>query len=152
MSNEELKQRLSELMSGLEFEEKQYLTLNLSPSAFIELAPKLKNDGPLSMDYLFNLSGVDYGKELGLTYFFTSSEYRHILVVKIKTEDRENPEFHTVSHLWRTAEFHEREIFDLFGIKFKNHPDLRRIFLEDDWEGYPLRKDYVDEINIIERK
>jgi NADH:ubiquinone oxidoreductase subunit C len=151
MSNEELKQRISEIMPGLDFEEKQYLTLTIHPDAFIELAPKLKEDGPLSLDYLFNLSGVDYGKELGVTYYFTSTEYHHILVVKIKTEDRENPSFHTVSHLWRTAEFHEREVFDLFGIRFKNHPDLRRIFLDDNWEGFPLRKDYVDDVNIIER-
>jgi NADH:ubiquinone oxidoreductase subunit C len=64
---------------------------------------------------------------------------------------RVNPNFDTVCGLWRTAEWHEREIFDLLGIKFNNHPDLRRLFLDDEWVGYPLRKDYKDDINIIER-
>ncbi len=151
MNNEELKQKISEIVSELTFEEKQYLTITTSKEQFNEFAFKLKENESLSFDYLFNLSGVDYGKELGVTYFLTSSKYKHIIVVQIKTEDRENPEFYTVSHIWKTAEFHEREIFDLLGITFKNHPDLRRIFLEDDWVGYPLRKDYIDDVNIIER-
>jgi NADH-quinone oxidoreductase subunit C len=151
MNNEELKQKLSDIAPGLNFEEKQYLTILTDSEKFNEFAIKLKEDHELSFDYLFNLSGVDYGKELGVTYFLTSSQYKHIVVIKIKTEDRENPEFHTVSHIWKTADFHEREVFDLFGIKFKNHPDMRRIFLDDNWVGYPLRKDYVDDVNIIER-
>ena len=67
-----------------------------------------------------------------------------------KIEDRQNPKIDSMYSLYKTADFHEREIFDLFGIKFNNHPDLRRIFLDDDWEGFPLRKDYVDEVNIVE--
>ena len=72
------------------------------------------------------------------------------MVLKVKISDRENPAVDTVSDIWKTAEFHEREVYDLFGIKFNNHPDLRRILLEEDWEGYPLRKDYKDEVNIVE--
>ncbi|MEI6853121.1 MAG: NADH-quinone oxidoreductase subunit C, partial [Bacteroidota bacterium] len=79
------------------------------------------------------------------------SVHHHSLVLKVRTADRDNPTFDTVSDIWQTAEYHEREIFDLFGIKFNNHPDLRRIFLDEKWEGFPLRKDYKDEINIIER-
>ena len=77
-------------------------------------------------------------------------EHRHEVVIRTQITDKENPTVDSVYDLWKTADFHEREIFDLLGIKFNNHPDLRRIFLDDDWEGYPLRKDYVDEINIVE--
>ena len=67
------------------------------------------------------------------------------------TSNRENPEFDTVSDLWITAEWHEREAYDLLGIRFKNHPDMRRILMDEQFQGYPLRKDFVDEINLIER-
>jgi NADH:ubiquinone oxidoreductase subunit C len=63
--------------------------------------------------------------------------------------DRANPEIETVCDIWRTAEFHEREVFEMFGVQFKNHPDLRRLILEDDFKGFPLRKDFEDPINMI---
>ena len=75
--------------------------------------------------------------------------WRNLLVFSAQTADREDPNLDTVCDIWPTAEFHEREVYDLFGIRFNNHPDLRRLLLTDDWEGYPLRKDYVDEINIV---
>ena len=68
--------------------------------------------------------------------------------MKVKTPDRENPEFQSVTDIWKTADLHEREVYDLLGIKFTGHPDLRRLFLDSSW-GYPLRKDYVDDINIV---
>jgi NADH:ubiquinone oxidoreductase subunit C len=71
-----------------------------------------------------------------------------MLTVKVKL-DRSNPEIETVNQIWRTAELNEREVYDLFGVKFLHHPDLRRILLTDDWEGWPLRKDYEDPVNII---
>jgi NADH-quinone oxidoreductase subunit C len=70
--------------------------------------------------------------------------------LKVQLTDRKNPAVDSVTPVWATAEFHEREVFDLFGIRFNNHPNLQRLFLEDDY-GYPLRKDFRDEINIIER-
>jgi NADH:ubiquinone oxidoreductase subunit C len=73
-----------------------------------------------------------------------------MLVLKPRLDNRQNPEVDTISDIWRTAEFHEREVYDLFGIKFRNHPDLRRLFLEDDY-GFPLCKDFTDEINMIVR-
>ncbi|WP_372973339.1 NADH-quinone oxidoreductase subunit C, partial [Muriicola sp.] len=100
-------------------------------------------------DYLFCLTGVDWGEELGVIYHLESTTKRHILVVKVSTADRENPELDTVCDLWFTAEFHEREVFDFFGIRFRNHPNLKRLFLTEDWEGYPLRKDYEDDVNMI---
>jgi len=85
-----------------------------------------------------------------VVYHLNSTQHKHYIVLKVKTDDRVNPNFDTVCDIWRTAEFHERETYDMFGIRFNNHPDLRRIFLEEDWKGYPLRKDYVDEVNIVE--
>jgi len=81
-------------------------------------------------------------------YHLTSSEFGHCAMLRTILADKVNPEVVTVSDVWMAAEFYEREVFDLFGIKFTNHPDLRRIFLDDDWVGYPLRKDYKDEFTI----
>ena len=150
MDNESLKARILEIAPDAQHEEnKQYLTFLIPAGSLHNLALKLKNDPDLSFDYLFCLSGVDYGKQLGIVYHLTSTLQKHSLVIKVRTDDRINPAFDTMSNIWRTAELHEREVFDLFGIHFNNHPDLRRIFLEEDWKGYPLRKDYVDEVNIV---
>lgn len=151
MTNEELRKKISEIVPQAVIEEQQYLTVSVEPKYFMTLMPKLKSDSDLALDYMFNVSGVDYGDALGVSYFLTSTKYGHTILVKQKTSDRTKPELETVCHIWKTAEFHEREIFDLYGITFKNHPDMRRIFLEDDWNGYPLRKDYVDEVNMILR-
>jgi NADH:ubiquinone oxidoreductase subunit C len=67
----------------------------------------------------------------------------------VNLEDRNNPEIDSVVSLWKAAELYECEIYDLFGIRFSGHPTLRRIFLGDDWQGYPLRKDYKDEVNVV---
>lgn len=151
MTNEELSIKIKEFAPDAVIEEKQYLTITVDKESFFNLAKKVKEDKQTNFDYLFNITGVDYGEELGATYFLTSTEFRHIIIIKTSTADRENAEIDSVCSLWKTAEFHEREIYDLMGIKFKNHPDMRRIFLEETWVGHPLRKDYVDTVNIIER-
>ena len=79
---------------------------------------QLKYNSETSFDYLFCLTGIDYEKTLGIIYHLESTAHRHQLVVKVQTEDRENPTFDSVWDIWRTAEFHEREVFDFFGIKF----------------------------------
>jgi NADH-quinone oxidoreductase subunit C len=84
-----------------------------------------------------------------MVYHLRSTKLDHYLVVKAKIADRKNPEIESVYKIWRTADFHELEAYDLIGIKFLNHPGLRRLFLQDDWVGFPLRKDYVDEVNMI---
>lgn len=100
-------------------------------------------------DFLSCLSGVDYGVELqkfGVVYHLSSIIKNHTLVLKVVAEnncDEENlPTFKSISSVYKAAEWHEREAFDMLGIYFENHPDLRRILLPDDWEGFPLRKDY----------
>jgi NADH:ubiquinone oxidoreductase subunit C len=83
-----------------------------------------------------------------MVYHFTSTIHRHNIVIKVKL-DRNNPEIETISDIWRTAEMLEREVYDLFGVKFQEHPDLRRLIMPDDWKGWPLRKDYEDPVNMI---
>lgn len=137
--------------SLLEFseEESQFLNILVQPEQLHSLMKQLKSNSETNFDYLYCLSGVDWGAELGIVYHLESTTHRHRIVVKVKTADRENPTFDTVSNIWKTADFHEREVFDFFGVKFNNHPNLKYLFLTEDWEGYPLRKDYVDEINMV---
>lgn len=137
--------------SLLEFTEEgsEFLNIAVKPKLLYQLMEQLKNNNETHFDYLFCLSGVDWGEELGVVYHLESTVHRHTIVVKVKTKDRENPKLNSVYDIWATAEFHEREVFDFFGIKFNNHPNLKRLFLTEDWEGYPLRKDYVDEVNMI---
>ncbi|MCJ7759457.1 MAG: NADH-quinone oxidoreductase subunit C [Gillisia sp.] len=156
MTNEALQNLISTwvpdpVTSELEFteEESQFLNISVQPADLHQLMAQLKSNSETNFDYLFCLSGVDWGKELGVVYHLESTTYRHIIVVKVKTEDRENPVFDSVYDIWKTAEFHECEVFDFFGIKFNNNPDLKRLFLTEDWDGFPLRKDYVDDINMI---
>jgi NADH-quinone oxidoreductase subunit C len=149
MTNEDLKIKLSELFPLAVFEAgTEWLTLLVEPAHWKETARQLRSGGELDFDYLFCLTGVDWKTHLSVVYHLTSTEFRHTLVVK-STIQRENPEIDTVADIWRTAEFHEREAYDLFGIKFLGHPDLRRLFMTDEWNGWPLRKDYEDPINLI---
>ncbi|MFH1120393.1 MAG: NADH-quinone oxidoreductase subunit C [Bacteroidota bacterium] len=110
----------------------------------------LREDEPLAFDYLICVSGVDHTDHMQMVYHLESTLHNHMIVVKVKTEGRENPAVDSVTDIWPTAEFHEREAFDLLGIHFNNHPDLRRMFLDDNW-GHPLRKDYKDDIHIVSR-
>ena len=126
----------------------QYLEVTLPPSKLHSISKQLKEREESQFDFLFCLTGVDYGQDLGVIYHLRSTFYDHVIVVKTRTSDRENPQLDSVSDLWQTADFHEREVYDLLGIKFANHPDLRRLFLDSSW-GFPLRKDYVDDINIV---
>lgn len=106
----------------------------------------LKDDESSFCDLLSCLTAIDNGPELNtmeVIYNLYSIPLEHSLMIKA-TISRENPELETVSDLWKTADWHEREAYDLFGIIFKNHPDLRRILMPADWEGYPMRKDYEE--------
>ncbi|HVD98851.1 MAG TPA: NADH-quinone oxidoreductase subunit C [Cytophagaceae bacterium] len=107
----------------------------------------LRDTEGLYFDYLSCLTGLDNGPEkktMEVLYHLYSIPYEHSFVIKVET-DREQPEVPTVSTIWRTADWHEREAYDLFGIRFTNHPDLRRILMPADWEGFPLRKDYQEQ-------
>jgi len=112
------------------------------------LANYLKQNPMTKMDYLFCLTGADKKDGLHVLYFVTSTAYHHSILLRVILSDKANPVVPTLSDVWRAAEFYEREVFDLFGIRFENHPDLRRIFLDDDWVGFPLRKDYKDNFTL----
>ncbi|MBG0860451.1 MAG: NADH-quinone oxidoreductase subunit C [Bacteroidales bacterium] len=132
-------------------EGKQFVEIQIPPSGLYSLARQLKENEDTGFDFLFCLSGVDYGHDLGVVYHLRSTKYGHSVVLKSRTSDRVDPQLDSVADIWRTAEFHEREVFDLLGIKFTNHPDLRRFFLPSS-AGFPLRKDFVDDINIVTKK
>ncbi len=151
MTNEELKIFLAgkfpenEIVDG-----KQYIEMTVKSEALHETGILLKQVKELSFDYLFCLSGIDFPEYMMVVYHLESIKHRHVMVLKVKTSDRDNPKIDSVSDIWRTAKYHEREVYDLMGVVFNNHDDLRRLFLDDDW-GFPLRKDYVDEVRIVER-
>jgi len=151
MTNENLQNSIAKLNSNLEFTEEasEFLNVTVAKEELHKLCSDLKANEDLSFDYLFCMTGIDYGKELGVIYHLESIKHRHQIVVKVKVEDRENPVLDSVVDVWKTAEFNEMEIFDFFGIKFNNHPNLKRLFLTPEWNGFPLRKDYVDEDNMI---
>jgi NADH:ubiquinone oxidoreductase subunit C len=149
MTNEEIKAKLLSAFPEVSFDETQeWMQVNVEPRQWLPLAEMLRSEPSLHFDYLFCLTCVDWKTHLTMVYHFTSTQYRHTLVVKSKL-DRTQPVIHTVCHIWRTAELHEREVFDLFGVRFTGHPDLRRLLLTDDWKGFPLRKDYEDPVNMI---
>ncbi|MEO0894898.1 MAG: NADH-quinone oxidoreductase subunit C [Bacteroidota bacterium] len=111
-----------------------------------QVAIFLRDHGPLSFDYLSLLSGVDLGKEkdeLEVVYHLYSLLYEHGIVLRTRTSKSELEAIPTVSHIWKAADWHEREAYDMLGIPFEGHPDLRRILMPEDWEGFPLRKDYT---------
>ena len=140
---------MGELLPSATFEEgTEWVTVVIDPAIWEGFARQIRFGAGLDFDYLFCVTGVDWKTHFTIVYHLTSTVYRHILVVKSKL-DRSDPAIRTVSDIWRTAEFHEREAYDLFGIKFIDHPDLRRLFMTDDWKGWPLRKDYEDPVNMI---
>jgi NADH-quinone oxidoreductase subunit C len=155
MTNEELKAKLSELLPSATYEEGgqpvavEWLNVNIDHKDWLYFANSLRNHAELNFDYLFCLTCVDWKTHLTMVYHLESTQYRHTIVVRSKL-DRTLPRIESVSHIWRTADFHEREVYELFGVNFLNHPDLRLLILPDGWEGRnPLRKDFEDPVNMI---
>ena len=103
-------------------------------------------DPAFAMDYLSFVTGVDYPeqKRIEVVYHLFSSQHRHELLLKVRVP-RDDPRVESVTSIWRGADWHEREAYDLLGIVFAGHPNLRRIMMTDDWVGHPLRKDYIYE-------
>ncbi len=116
--------------------------VELSPQDFRRVAEMLRHDSEEPMDFLRDIVGMDWGESLGALYYLESSVTYSRVVLKMATSDRDQAFLPSVCDLWKTAEIKEREVYDFFGIRFLNNPDMRRIFLREDWVGYPLRKDY----------
>ena len=118
----------------------------VAPDATADIARYLAEEDELAFDSLMCLSGVDLGvkeENLEIVYHLFSMTHRHTVVLKTILP-KEDPHIPSVEHIWKTANWHEREAYDLYGITFEGHSDLRRILMPEDWEGYPLRKDYKD--------
>ncbi|HVQ29097.1 MAG TPA: NADH-quinone oxidoreductase subunit C [Vicinamibacteria bacterium] len=119
----------------------------VATDAIVDVATFCRNERDLSFDNLMCLSAVDYPKEtpprMEVVYHLLSYTHGHVFALKVHLP-REEPRMPTVEAVWRVANWHEREAYDMFGIAFTGHSDLRRILLPDDWIGHPLRKDWVD--------
>lgn len=126
----------------------EFLTAAIPAGSWHWLAGELRHHPEGRFDYLFCLTCIDWKTKLTMVYHLSSTVHRQTLVIKADL-DRLQPEIETVCDIWRTAEMHEREVCELFGVKFINHPDLRKLILTDDFEGYPLRKDFEDPVNMI---
>jgi NADH-quinone oxidoreductase subunit C len=151
MDNAQLKELVTGIVPDASFEDgRQFLTVTVSPAQLHPLLKSLKEKPETRFDFMFCISGVDIQDKLMVVYHLESISLKHQIVLKTATSDRENPELDSVVDLYKGAELHENEIFDLFGIVFKGHPNLRRMFMPDDWKGFPLRKDYTDEVNIVD--
>ena len=108
-----------------------------------EMAAFIKDSPELQFDYLNYITAVDYFEYFEVVYQLTSTVHNHTIVIKVRCYGRENLSLPSVYGLWQGADFQEREIYDLMGISFEGHPNMKRIFLWDGFQGHPLRKDYL---------
>jgi len=120
--------------------------LNVEPESAVEVCRYLRDDPETAFEVLSDLTALDLPKEnkLQVVYHLYSYSKRHQIVLKADLP-RETPGISTLEGVWKVANWQEREVFDLFGIMFEGHTDLRRIMLPEDWIGHPLRKDYVEQ-------
>ena len=143
-----VQEKIARLFPEATFEEGEWLLVNIPDAKWHSLAKTLKEDPELGFDYLVAVVGMDWTETLGCMYYLTSTTHDTHVSVKVTTADREHPMLHSISDLWAVANLYEREVYDYYGIIFINHPDMRRLFLRNDWVGYPLRKDYNDDANV----
>ena len=150
MGNEEIKAKITELWPTTTFDESgEWLNIIINPEHWLDFATRLRNDDSFSFDYLFCLTCVDFKTHLTMVYHLSSTRHRHNIVVK-STLHNTDRSIETVSHIWQTANFHEREVYEMFGVNFYHHPDLRLLILPDGWEGKnPMLKDFEDPVNMI---
>lgn len=133
---------LSEIVQVTEFRDQVFVSVNREK--ILDICRYLHDDPDIHMDYLADLCGVDYPDNhyrYEVVYNLYSMRYKHRLVIKALIPG-DAPDVDSVVPIWNGANWHEREACDMYGIVFNNHPDLRRILMPEDWEGYPLRKDY----------
>ncbi|MBN1446826.1 MAG: NADH-quinone oxidoreductase subunit C [Bacteroidetes bacterium] len=143
MNTKDMFDHLAALFPDLELQlDEDVPCIIVPPDAIREVGLQLRDDEQLLLDSLMCLSGVDFADgTLGVVYHLHSMLHNHKLTVKVVVPV-ENPHVQTVERVWRTADWHEREAYDLIGVIFDGHRDLRRILNPYDWEGHPLRKDY----------
>ena len=136
-----LKVEFGESVIELKEEQGSDAVITVDSKKILDISLSLRDNEDFLFDYLMSLSGMDYKTELGVVYDLYSTKKNHKIGIKAII-DRENPALLSVEGVWKSANWHEREAYDMFGIKFEGHPNLIRILCPYDWEGYPLRKDY----------
>jgi len=141
-SGEEIASQVKEQLPGSIVDSSQD-SLVVNSESWLAVATFLKDTPGLDFDYLTGITAVDYYDYFEMVYQLTSLKHNHSLVVKTRCYEREKPSLPSVVSLWRGADLQEREIYDLMGISFDGHPNLKRIFLWQGFQGHPLRKDYL---------
>jgi len=142
LSGEEVAVKLEQQFPG-SIIESSVNNLSVKSESLFELVSFLKTAPSLDFDYLSSITAVDYYDYFELVYQLTSIQHNHSLVLKTRCYGRENPTTPSVVGLYQGADFQEREIYDLMGISFEGHPNLKRIVLWEGFQGHPLRKDYL---------
>ena len=139
--------RLNANLPNLQKEFSEYkdeLTLQVQKSDIVEVCKILKNDSELSFNHCQDVTAIDWAKRknrFAVVYHLFSLKNKFMLVVKVDVDESEC-NVDTVSSVWRSANWHEREVYDMYGITFNNHPDLRRMYMPEEFEYHPLRKDF----------
>jgi NADH-quinone oxidoreductase subunit C len=142
LKGQDLAQKLGEKFAG-SVTSSDNTTVILNPESLLKVAEYLRDSEEYQFDYLANLTAADYMDYFEVVYNLVSLGKNHSLVLKARVYGREHPSLPSVYHLWRTAEYQEREIYDLLGIKFEGHPFMKRLFLWEGFPGHPLRRDYL---------
>jgi NADH-quinone oxidoreductase subunit C len=142
LSGKDIAARLEEKFPG-SVEESGQESLVVKAGALLDVMAYLRDDAEMDFAYLNYITSVDYYSYFEVVYQMTSLEHNHTIVVKTRCQGRDDPKVPSVSGLWQGANVQEREIYDLMGISFEGHPNLKRMFLWEGFEGHPLRKDYL---------
>ena len=142
LSGKEIASQIEEKYPG-SVEESAQDSLVVKSDSLLPVAAFLKDTETLKFDYLNYITAVDYYSYFEVVYQLTSVKHNHTVIIKIRCYGRENPTVPSVIRIWQGADFQEREIYDLMGIKFEGHPNMKRIFLWEGFPGHPLRKDFL---------
>ena len=141
-----ISQKIQKLFPGLDIAGDVNPVVTVPEERLHEVASALRNDAEAPMDYLVTIVGMDWTEALGAIYYLMSSKTYDIVGLKVLAKgDRQQPWIHSVADIWPVATLYEREVYDFFGIIFIDNPDMRRLFLNIDWVGFPFRKDYDDD-------
>ncbi len=142
LSTRDVSRQLEEAVPGSVVEVTEAAII-IDPARLPDVAAFLKDSPHLDFDYLSTITAVDYYQYFEVSYFLVSLRHNHSLMLKARCHSRDNPSLPSLTHLWRSADLQEREVFDLMGITFEGHPNLKRIVLWPGFQGHPLRKDYL---------
>jgi len=142
LNGEEVAKKITEVVPG-SVAAADKMAVVVGSKSLYQVAEFLKSTSGLDFDYLNDLTAVDYLDYFEVVYHLTSLKHNHSLVLKTRCYEREKPIVSSVVSLWRAADFQEREVYDLMGITFEGHPNLKRLLLWEGFAGHPLRRDYL---------